>query len=897
MTLLARIACGAAGLSLLGAAMAQPATVPPRTVRDITALLERQAPDPARIERLKAAAALQPPAGADKTTLVRFYRSRAEAAQGLGLVARQLDDLRLAAELARGTDDEWEVMVDRFLAEVQVGNFATALKLKEQTPALVGKLRGRLIADYQHMVFMYASIGNIDAARAAFEKQQTVLNELSQSSGWGRFGDAWTAHSEAARALVQGAEGKFSDAVATQRRSVEAAKRYFAGAVNAPGAQAERLHFFVWIMQLRLVRFLVLQGQLSEAELEARDVLQSQLGRLGRFAPSTALTVKDLAVVLNEQGRFPEAEVMARAALDIQKAIGTVPAALPSVLARQTLGSALVMQGRWKEGLAAYEALRAAAAGAPDALAGISRGDVNWALALIKSARSTEAVSMLEPLVSLARQQLGESHYKVGEARGFLGLALAENGQRDRALSEYQEAVRILFARARADADEEESGPARARRLGVILEGYLKLLYEMRDAAPQGFDPLSEAFRVADALRGQATQKALAASAARSAVSDPALAQLVRREQDAKQQIAVLYATQLRLLNAPADQQLPQVVAQMRARIRELESDRREIFSSLEQRFPAYFNLIHPRPVTVEEARAALRDGEVLLSLLTASDRTYVWALPKSGPVRFHAAELGEAALARRVRSLRRALDPGEVPLARFPEFDVGSAYRLYEALLKPVEGAWTGAHTLMVAANGALSQLPINVLPTQAAPLPPDAALKFERYKSVPWLIKTVAVAQLPAVSTLATLRALPPGNAARSAFIGFGDPQFGQAPAGESAQPVALRLRSAALPRADEGKPSSWTPYSQLARLPDTRDEILSIARTLKADAQADVYLGPQASKENVRKSDLRSRRIVAFATHGLIPGDFPSPLDVPRGCNLRQPDWALVTDGRCG
>ena len=45
--------------------------------------------------------------------------------------------------------------------------------------------------------------------------------------------------------------------------------------------------------------------------------------------------------------------------------------------------------------------------------------------------------------------------------------------------------------------------------------------------------------------------------------------------------------------------------------------------------------------------------------------------------------------------------------------------------------------------------------------------------------------------------------------------------------------------------------------------REEILAIAAALK-----DVFLGAQASNENVKKIDLRTRCIVAFAIHGLIP-----------------------------
>jgi len=101
-------------------------------------------------------------------------------------------------------------------------------------------------------------------------------------------------------------------------------------------------------------------------------------------------------------------------------------------------------------------------------------------------------------------------------------------------------------------------------------------------------------------------------------------------------------------------------------------------------------------------------------------------------------------------------------------------------------------------------------------------------------------------------------------------------------------LRMRSGALPREIETRGAAdWTPYSQLSPLPDTRDEILSIAGALGADPQKDVYLGTQASKQNVKNANLATRRIVAFATHGLIPGDFP---------NLEEPALALsAPDGK--
>ena len=89
------------------------------------------------------------------------------------------------------------------------------------------------------------------------------------------------------------------------------------------------------------------------------------------------------------------------------------------------------------------------------------------------------------------------------------------------------------------------------------------------------------------------------------------------------------------------------------------------------------------------------------------------------------------------------------------------------------------------------------------------------------------------------------------------------------------------------DGSAPQAYVAYGALPPLPDTREEILSIAQALKADINRDVFLGAQASKQSVKGANLASRRIVAFATHGLVPGDFP---------NLDQPALALASpDGK--
>ena len=66
-------------------------------------------------------------------------------------------------------------------------------------------------------------------------------------------------------------------------------------------------------------------------------------------------------------------------------------------------------------------------------------------------------------------------------------------------------------------------------------------------------------------------------------------------------------------------------------------------------------------------------------------------------------------------------------------------------------------------------------------------------------------------------------------------------------------------------------------LQRLPDTADEIKSIAAALEADSNGDIFLGKHASEQQVKTMDLSDRSIIAFATHALVPGDLDG-LDQP-------------------
>jgi CHAT domain-containing protein len=69
-----------------------------------------------------------------------------------------------------------------------------------------------------------------------------------------------------------------------------------------------------------------------------------------------------------------------------------------------------------------------------------------------------------------------------------------------------------------------------------------------------------------------------------------------------------------------------------------------------------------------------------------------------------------------------------------------------------------------------------------------------------------------------------------------------------------------------------AATTAVPDIPPLPDTRDEIRAIAASLGADPDKDAIYGAEATRERIKTMNLADKRIIAFATHGLIPGDMP-------------------------
>ncbi|NBB50561.1 CHAT domain-containing protein [Rhizobium sp. CRIBSB] len=433
----------------------------------------------------------------------------------------------------------------------------------------------------------------------------------------------------------------------------------------------------------------------------------------------------------------------------------------------------------------------------------------------------------------------------------------------------------------------------------------------VRDDTPQSLR--AEAFEAAQWAIASDAADALAKVSARFAEGDDALGQLAEERETLIASRDRLERELERLYAVDGDQG-----RERRARTRtdyEAVLDRlAQVDADIEARFPAYSELTSPRALSVAETQALLGPDEALLLVLVNPEAAYIWGISRDRVEWARAADLGDDAMTRAVDKLRSSLttaasrsgptlDPSIFAGRPQAAFDRSTAHRLYTELVQPVEGVFQGKSTVITVVTGALTTLPLAVLVTE----PPEGAdTDPGALEGTTWLIDRYALATLPSVSSLKSLRChlVPvgedrhPGCPARTGataprmaytagrptpLVAFGAPVL--------TGPEAYGSRGAA--SADsilgEGRLADVAKLKALPSLPGSRAELLAL-KTRYPDAV--VRIGAEATETAIRGPDsvsLSQARFIVFSTHGLMAGSSAAE----PGLVLTPPDRATEAD----
>jgi CHAT domain-containing protein len=864
---------------------------PPRRIDDIVTILDQPGEfDPKITRKLKAQYGAVPPEDADS----RFYEERGEASHQLGLDKQALDDLREALSLSYrdGTPGKSRAQILRQLATVErsVGDFDRAVELLEEALGIADdpKTFGKLVE-------MYIQIGDMEKARERAREgesfcAQTVRQGHQRGKHNGRF-ILWcsieTAAMKAALLEAQANYGKAEEYIRQRLKLVQAIED------EKPEMSVE--------VRFGLANNLMKQERFIEAEIEARQALKESLGLARKDSLLTMRAAGEMADILRAQGRLSEAEKLSLLSVHALEASGIPSDSYMMATAQMKLGSIFASRGDFTDAMNQFDL----------AMKGMEknqylsnkdfRGNPDFILSLLMIGRSEEASTILAGSYTEAVQRFGEKHYITAELLAFRGMANFRSKNLGQAVQDFALATDTLLAYPIDKADY-----SRTQRLRIILDDYINLLIELHGASLEkelGVDAVGTAFRMAEASRGRTVQRALAASSARAAETNPALNDLMRREQDARKQVEVMESTLQDLMAAPTQEQKPATIRALQTGIVNLNRASAALQDEIKKHFPKYADFVNPQAATMSLARQDLRPGEALISIYTSDNKTYIWAIPYRGEVQFATSPLGNRELSLIVANLRKSLDAHPTTFGDIPSFDLAQAYLVYSNLLKPVEAGWKDASDLLIVDSGSLSQLPFALLPTSQYNLGSDKDELFSGYRAVPWLIRKASITMLPSVNSLIALRALPGGDPRRKAFAGFGDPIFNLKQLSQETEEKeknslpelasrGLSLHVRGVRSSENGNLDSSqiesSELEQLDRLPDTAEEITSIAQALGADLKQDVFLGKDVSKRRITTMNLADRKVIAFATHALAPGDLDG---------LNQPALALSSPAVTG
>jgi len=629
------------------------------------------------------------------------------------------------------------------------------------------------------------------------------------------------------------------------------------------------------------------QGRLMEAEFEARQAVKDSLARGGKGSNQTGSSLEVLGDVLIAQGRLHDASRLLETSLKILQKGGLSEDSQKIAGARIAWGRSLAAAGDYKAAMEQFSRARRGLEENRFIYSSWFEHDHQVIFCHLMTGQLDEAARLIDKAYGQLAGGLGATSYRVAELLAFRGMVNAARGQIALSYDAFSKSVPTLLGR-----DERRADFVAGERLRHILASYLDVLSRIHGTTLEkelGLRAEEEAFKIAEALSASTVQAALGASMARAAVVDPELTELVRREQDAFKQIQTMEAVVIDLLGLPEKEE-GRKLSELQTAVASLKGARATLITEIRTRFPKYADFANPQPVGFDAVQQHLERQEALLVIYPSDQRTYVWAVPARGIIRFSVAPVGTGYLRENVAKLRKALAPDVQKLGDIPEFDLTQAYDIYRRLLEPVQEGWKDAEELLVVASGPLGQLPFSLLPTALVTLSQKESILFDDYRKVPWLVRKIAITHLPSASAVVTLRSLPRGDLGRKTFVGFGDPYFNREQASEAEKKggtlTALadrdgrcQIRSVRVtPKGDlDSKIITSIDITRLSRLPDTADEVLSIAGAVGADPKQDVFLGARASERIVKSMDLSDRQIVVFASHGLVPGDLDG-LDQP-------------------
>ena len=591
-------------------------------------------------------------------------------------------------------------------------------------------------------------------------------------------------------------------------------------------------------------------NRLGEAAAIDREVIDRQR----RYEPDNAWVraaqLANYGAILQGMGRDDDAEEMwtqartfyARAKTHQDPWLAVQPLQMAAALARA--------QGRFGDAIVKYQdATKQLAADVPPDNVRLAGVRVESGMALALAGRAEEGAALAEPALAILRAKLATSDVR-------------------RSIAE------VLWARITAILHGPEAGavligpPADALATRLLDAATVRTdLIRLAPTFAGGFSAQvalnlaagheAAAFRALQLYNFSEIAVVTAQVAARGAAVNPATADLARAMAD---HVRLRQGLDKERSAAVSGNKATEI-ARLDAAIRSNDVQIADEGARIDRLFPALRRISRPEPVTLALFQARLTPGQVLLAPVPLENGTLAIAITQTRVV-WARTPLNAAGVRARVRRIRTSIEAALAAGGGSATFDMAAARDLFAAIApRRVAALLRGHKDLLYYSSGALATIPPALLIIGAEGGAKGGAKGGigggATLARAHWLVRDHSVTVLP---TLA-----PPdhGGAQLAArpmrFLGVGAPDLGPAPVQDATR---IALRGAAIDTAA---------LHDLPPLPRAGDELKAIALALGGSDNR-LLTGAEATKAQFGALPLDRYTVMAFATHGLVSGDFP-------------------------
>src|SRR5262249_28994457 len=150
---------------------------------------------------------------------------------------------------------------------------------------------------------------------------------------------------------------------------------------------------------------------------------------VGKYNTATPRFVMELANILVDQGRYPEAEQLARVAIEINQTIGVAPDSQTTVYFLSQFANILSLQRNRTKTVAAFDRIDKAIANWESSRRRAFELNPMRIYGLYASGQTDAGIAAAEQLVKRQVERVGENHFDTASARGTLAVGLMRAGR------------------------------------------------------------------------------------------------------------------------------------------------------------------------------------------------------------------------------------------------------------------------------------------------------------------------------------------------------------------------------------------------------------------------------------------------------------------------------------